>query len=178
LKQFELLLENSTTQVRAAKDLDPNQIERCCQALSGFKSHDYRTFYLDFLNNSLTRLWNSGVDPLAPVIERSYPEAFNRPLKEKEHNQPDLLWKFAMSREFVKAIQTIDRNLQGRILVALAKISQAPTTLMGDTVKPLDRDLKGVWRYRVAGYRLLYRPVPETKLVLLLDFASRDAVYD
>jgi mRNA-degrading endonuclease RelE of RelBE toxin-antitoxin system len=62
------------------------------------------------------------------------------------------------SEDFIKSVAKIDKKLQGRILEALAKITEAPTTIIGDTVKPLSGDLKGLWRYRIGDYRLVYDP--------------------
>ena len=92
----------------------------------------------------------------------------------KEAERP---WLLAMTEEFKKAIRAIDRKLQGRILEAISHILSAPTKAMGDTVKPLTGDLKGVWRYRIGDWRLLYQPRVEAKQVVLLTFTSRGDAY-
>jgi hypothetical protein len=38
---------------------------------------------------------------------------------------------FALSDDFIKSVERIDRKLQGRVLEAIAKIARAPTTVVG-----------------------------------------------
>jgi len=89
--------------------------------------------------------------------------------------EPD--WFIGMSHEFTKAIQSIDRKLQGRILEAMSYISSKPTVSRGDTVKPLTGDLKGLWRYRIGDYRLVYYPDTQNKRIVLVTFTSRGSAY-
>jgi mRNA-degrading endonuclease RelE of RelBE toxin-antitoxin system len=87
-------------------------------------------------------------------------------------------WYIGFSKAFKKAVVGIDRKLQGRILEALADIESDPTTPRGDTVKPLNGDLKGCWRYRVGDYRLIYSPDRSTGDIALLAFAARGSAFD
>ena len=68
--------------------------------------------------------------------------------------------------------------MQGRILLALAEIAARPMASRGDTIKPLRQELQGHWRYRLGDYRLVYEPLPEEQLVVLVDFAPRGRVYE
>ena len=74
-------------------------------------------------------------------------------------------------------VKKIDKYLQGRILQALLQIILNPNTIMGDTNKPLTRDLEGYWRYRIGDYRLIYKPVEKWSEILLISFAARGSVY-
>jgi|GEM_PF-1818067 len=87
-------------------------------------------------------------------------------------------WLVAFTKTFQKSIDGLDSNLKGRILNAITKITDAPTERVGDTVKPLDRDLEGFWRYRIGDYRLLYFPDLNTGNILIEDFDSRGGIYD
>ncbi len=87
-------------------------------------------------------------------------------------------WFLGMSDEFIKAIQGIDRKLQGRILEAISYIGSKPTERKGDTVKPLGGELKGMWRYRIGDHRLVYQPDTESRRVLLVTFTSRAGAYN
>jgi addiction module RelE/StbE family toxin len=87
-------------------------------------------------------------------------------------------WSLAFTPTFKKAIAAADRKLQGRILGAVSELSSEPLMPHGDTIKPLTGEFKGLWRYRVGDYRLIYRPTAEGKCVVLLDFAPRGAAYD
>jgi mRNA-degrading endonuclease RelE of RelBE toxin-antitoxin system len=82
-----------------------------------------------------------------------------------------------MSSAFSKDIVHIDRKLQGRILEALVEITENPTEVRGDTVKPLTADLKGCWRYRVGDYRIIYSPNKSTGDITLLAFDARGSAY-
>jgi mRNA-degrading endonuclease RelE of RelBE toxin-antitoxin system len=83
-----------------------------------------------------------------------------------------------MTNEFVKNIQGMDKQLQGRIMEAITSILQYPTEPKGDTKKPLSTGRKGLWRYRIGDYRLVYLPEPAARQVTLIAFASRGQIYD
>ena len=87
-------------------------------------------------------------------------------------------WFVGFTNEFVKDIEKADRKLQGRILQAISRISSQPTTMQGDTIKPLSSEMKGLWRYRVGDFRLVYSPDVDTRQVVLVAFASRGGVYE
>lgn len=89
-----------------------------------------------------------------------------------------LEWKIAFTAQFTKAISGADRSMQGRILLALAEIANVPHTPKGDTIKPLSGRLRGLWRYRLGDYRLVYEPEEAKRLVVLLDFAPRGGAYE
>lgn len=86
-------------------------------------------------------------------------------------------WQVAWTENFYKDTRSTDRKLQGRLLEALGDITKSPVTLRGDTVKPLHRDFKGCWRYRIGDYRLVYYPRPTEKVLVLIAFSSRGDVY-
>lgn len=90
--------------------------------------------------------------------------------------EPD--WLVGMTAGFLKDVASIDRKLQGRILDAISQIIRAPTTSRGDTVKPLGGQMKGLWRYRLGDYRLLYRPVEGTHQINLMAFSARGQTYE
>jgi len=87
-------------------------------------------------------------------------------------------WNVGFSGEFAKETRRLDRKLQGQIFVAIQDILTNPMTVRGDTVKPLERNLKGLWRYRVGDYRIIYRPQPDQRRVELVTFGPRGAVYE
>ncbi|MCA1592825.1 MAG: type II toxin-antitoxin system RelE/ParE family toxin [Acidobacteria bacterium] len=87
-------------------------------------------------------------------------------------------WSIAFTPSFRKSVATFDKKLQGRVLSAISELSETPITIHGDTVKPLVGELKGLWRYRVGDYRLVYEPRQESRLVVLLEFAPRGGAYE
>jgi mRNA-degrading endonuclease RelE of RelBE toxin-antitoxin system len=93
-------------------------------------------------------------------------------------NQGPPPWYIAFTKAFLKSIEGLDSNLKGRILNAITKITDAPTHRVGDTVKPLTRELDGFWRYRIGDYRLLYFPDLDTGSITIQEFSARCDIYD
>lgn len=87
-------------------------------------------------------------------------------------------WSFGITAPFRKSIKNIDRKLQGRVLEAVLKICDSPLTPYGDTIKPLQGSLGGLWRVRIGDHRLIYQPSEEDRKVLLLEFGPRGGIYD
>jgi len=92
---------------------------------------------------------------------------------------PEPSWYIGLTREFKKQVDSIDRKLQGRILKALAEITDAPLTVRGDTVKPLTKGerFERCWRYRVGDYRIIYYPDPSERKITFVAFESRADAY-
>lgn len=86
-------------------------------------------------------------------------------------------WFTGYSKEFMKASGKMDGKMQSRIFRAVMKISKDPEKVRGDTQKPLSADFKGMWRYRIGDYRLVYLPIREYGNIVFVDFASRGGVY-
>ncbi|MBN1580158.1 MAG: type II toxin-antitoxin system RelE/ParE family toxin [Anaerolineae bacterium] len=86
-------------------------------------------------------------------------------------------WLVGMSDDFVRSLRRVDKKLKGRILDAMTHICRSPITPQGNTVKPLHSDLKGLWRYRIGDFRLVYQPNVAQQSVMLLTFDSRSSVY-
>lgn len=120
------------------------------------------------------RTENVGFRVYAEERAEAFRQAYERGIR-FSIRAPD--WHFVLSDDFIKSIERIDKKLQGRALEAITKIAQSPTTVVGDTVKPLTADLKGLWRYRVGDYRLVYAPDVDEKHITLLSFEARGDVY-
>lgn len=110
--------------------------------------------------------------PLGPVSKILRPEANPREVRRPPP------WFLGMSREFVKAIAGLDRKLQGRILEAIADISEDPTTPRGDTKKALRADFDGCWRFRIGDFRLIYSADQSSGNITLVAFAGRGSIYE
>ncbi len=129
----------------------------------------------------------SSLEPLedAGYIEpaRPQPQSATRPrtsLAETPQvdsgNQPP--WTIGLTARFSKSALRLDKKLKGRILEAVLELCDAPDTPHGDTIKPLEGDRRGDWRYRIGDYRLIYRPNRIRREVLLLEVASRGGIYN
>lgn len=86
-------------------------------------------------------------------------------------------WAFVMTKAFKKSIAKIDAKAKGQLLTALAEVCDDPLTVKGNTIKPLMRDLKDCWRYRLGNYRLIYLPEKKERTVVFLRFSPRGEVY-
>lgn len=139
-------------------------------------------FFSDFanFNDVLTRFWEEGIPP---EVYHALNRARRRlsPGAEEDDNilsmmcDPD--WYIGLSAEFTKSIAKIDKNKRARVLEAVGKLAKAPTTPVGDTIKPLTGALAGLWRYRIGDDRLLYKPNAQSKKILLLSFGARGGSY-
>jgi mRNA interferase RelE/StbE len=87
-------------------------------------------------------------------------------------------WSIAFTPNFRKAVEDMDKKMQGRILAAISELSETPNAARGDTVKPLVGERKGLWRYRLGDFRLVYEPREDSHLVVLLDFGARGGIYE
>jgi mRNA-degrading endonuclease RelE of RelBE toxin-antitoxin system len=96
----------------------------------------------------------------------------------RAYSGPAPEWFLGMTHEFTKSINKIDRKLQGRVLQAISHIAHEPTVTLGDTVKRLAFDSKGLWRYRLGDFRLIYHADQKNKHITLVSFASRGDVYE
>lgn len=87
------------------------------------------------------------------------------------------VWRFKATSKFIKDVK-VRVNLFDPMLKALEEIRQRPTLARGNTVKPLTRELKGKWRYRIGDHRLVYEPDSERRIVVLLSVSHRKDVYE
>jgi len=90
---------------------------------------------------------------------------------------PRTNWGFGLSDAFNKHVQRLDAKLRGRILTSIIDITKDPMTPKGDTIKPLEGDRKGLWRYREGDYRIIYFPDRSRNKVTLMDVDSRGEIY-
>jgi mRNA-degrading endonuclease RelE of RelBE toxin-antitoxin system len=86
-------------------------------------------------------------------------------------------WVLGVTPSFRKSVARIDKKLLGRVLEALLRLVSNPRKQQGDTIKPLEGDQKGLWRYRIGDFRLIYQPVQANRQVVLLYFGPRGDVY-
>ena len=86
-------------------------------------------------------------------------------------------WLIGMAPSFYGDIPRDNNKLQARVFAAIMEICQAPTAAKGTTIQPLTGNHKGLWRYRVGDFRLIYEPDSNGKVITLHAFTSRDSVY-
>ncbi len=125
----------------------------------------------------LERIWDPEYEPPAVALAPPSPAGeengaglcFDMPVEEP--------WHVGLTPGFEKSIKGVDKKLQGRILEAVVALCAGPTTAQGDTIKPLEGNLLGLWRYRIGDYRLIYQPDTSKRRIVLLGFGSRGSAY-
>lgn len=130
--------------------------------------------YLYESRSTLQELWAKEVPPEETFRAATHDSGIRFSRRPPEPTE----WSIAFTPTFLKSMSGVDKKIQGRILTAIAQLSEEPLVLQGDTIKPLDGNLKGLWRFRMGDYRLVYEPRQSPKSVVLVDFAARGGVYE
>ncbi|MDB4353739.1 type II toxin-antitoxin system RelE/ParE family toxin [Akkermansiaceae bacterium] len=92
--------------------------------------------------------------------------------------EPTYSWSVVMTKVFKKSLARIDGKVKGRLATALSEIGKDPITVRGNTIKPLTRNRKHCWRYRIGDYRLVYLADVDLRRVVLLQISPRGEVYN
>ena len=80
--------------------------------------------------------------------------------------------KVVFTEEAKKRISKLDERTKAKIKIACEEIGTDP--LIG---KPLTRELKGRFSYRVGNYRIIYRVYRDQVMVLILTVGHRKDIY-
>ena len=83
------------------------------------------------------------------------------------------MYKLFYTDEAKKQISKFDNRLKEKIRVTAEEIRANPTV-----GKPLTRELKGRFSYRVGNYRIIYRVYQAEVVVLILTVGHRRDVYE
>lgn len=86
-----------------------------------------------------------------------------------------MVYKVRYADKIEKDLKKVDKKTAGRIL------DKIDTVLVKDPCrhgKQLKGALKGLWRYRVGDYRVLYRIVDEAVVILVLRIGHRKNIYN
>ena len=84
-----------------------------------------------------------------------------------------LVYKLLYTEEAKKQISKLDSRTKEKVRIALEEISLNP-----ETGKPLTRELKGRWSYRVGDCRIIYRMDYHQVIVIVLTVGHRRDVYE
>jgi mRNA-degrading endonuclease RelE of RelBE toxin-antitoxin system len=74
-------------------------------------------------------------------------------------------------------MKKVNGTSRDKFLDVVGGIAREPLVVKGNLVKPLSKDKKGLWRYRLGKNRILYHPDIATKTILFLDFSDRSKIY-
>jgi len=84
-----------------------------------------------------------------------------------------LPYKSVFTRGFIKQFDKLPKNIKEQVLKGLEKTATNPyagTKLQGK--------LKGLWRFRVGKYRVIYTIDEKEKNTVFLDVGLRKSIYD
>ena len=109
---------------------------------------------------------------LGEIVRGGNPE----PLRSGRYGEEGL-WKLTLSGEF-RRDQRNQPQLLESVIGAITEICNAPTSVRGNTVKPLQGDLRGMWRYRIGDFRIIYEPDPARMNVHFIGLKPRSRAYD
>ena len=85
-------------------------------------------------------------------------------------------YRIIYSKDFQKIFKKLDPSVQ-RLVAAYIKHNLENTNDPRARGKALIGDKKGLWRYRIANYRLIVEIRDNTLIVLVLTFGYRSDVY-
>lgn len=86
------------------------------------------------------------------------------------------MWSVIFEDAARKAFKKLDRPVQASIAKKLEELSQIEDP--GILAKPLLHDLKGRWRLRVGGHRVIFKIERQQLVILVVDVGRRDTIYD
>jgi mRNA interferase RelE/StbE len=85
-------------------------------------------------------------------------------------------YRIIYSKDFQKLFKKVDPSVQ-RLVAAYIKHNLENTNDPRARGKALIGDKKGLWRYRIANYRLIVEIRDDTLIILVLTFGHRSDVY-
>lgn len=167
------------------EEISPDDAVLIESGLKEFQSQKIIFHSVNTVIGILKRVWDYGLGDIIVLLQKEPPIGHVKySIRElprrlhKERTEPETRsWFLGMSTDFLKAIEKLDRNIQGRILQAIGYIVGDPLTAKGDTVKPL-KGPEGLWRYRIGDYRLVYFPDINKSHVVLIAFTARGSAYN
>lgn len=87
------------------------------------------------------------------------------------------MYLVSLSKEAAKAYRKMDESTRRRIDKALDALGINPFDVERHDIKPLHGPLKGLWRYRVGRFRIIYRVNKEAKEVQIVTIRARSEAY-
>jgi mRNA interferase RelE/StbE len=85
------------------------------------------------------------------------------------------VWEIDLTRPAEKVYDKASKNIRQRLDDCFEDLEQNP--LYGNNVKALAGKLKGLYRYRVGDWRVIYRPKTERKIVEIIAILPRGDAY-
>jgi mRNA interferase RelE/StbE len=86
-------------------------------------------------------------------------------------------WRIEVKPSAEKQYRKLDRTTRRRIREALRALEEAPEPLVHGRVRPLTGRLKGDYRVRIGGWRVLLTPDREARILHVYAILPRSAAY-
>ena len=86
-------------------------------------------------------------------------------------------WQFTLAKEFRRDLKQRS-HLFEQSIGALMEVCDSPMSARSNTVKPLKNELRGMWRYRMGDFRLIYQPDKDRRVVHFLGLKPRADAYE
>ena len=86
-------------------------------------------------------------------------------------------WEFTLAKEFRRDLKQRSHLFEQSIR-ALMEVCDSPMSARSNTVKPLRNELRGMWRYRMGDFRLIYQPDKDRRVVHFLGLKPRADAYE
>ena len=86
-------------------------------------------------------------------------------------------WRFTLAKEFRRDLRQ-QPQLLDRVIRAVMEVCDSPMSARDNTVKPLRNALRGMWRYRVGDFRVIYHPNEDRRIVHFLGVKPRSDAYE
>ena len=83
------------------------------------------------------------------------------------------MWQLDYEAQASKFLSKADKQTQVKILKYLTKAAQSPKSFGS----ALTGGLRGLWRYRIEGYRVICELREQQLVVLVIDIGHRSAIY-
>lgn len=85
-------------------------------------------------------------------------------------------YKIEVTTNFIKQYRKLDKNVQQMIYTWIKKhiYECLDPRSYG---KPLENDLKGLWRYRIGDYRLIVQIIDKRAVIIMIKIGYRKEVY-
>jgi mRNA interferase RelE/StbE len=86
-------------------------------------------------------------------------------------------WEAVFTSSFKKSLRKAGRDIEEKAYAAIAELVVNPVEPRGSTIKPLSGNYKGLWRYRIGEFRLVYQPVADEGELRLISLTHRREAY-
>ena len=86
-------------------------------------------------------------------------------------------WDIFRTPSFKKSLKKISKNLIEQLEECLEEIILDPRKSLPPKIEPLTGNKKGLWRYKLGEYRILYEPDLDTRLLTFIAIGTRQNFY-